>query len=91
MGWMILHTYFIMTQESTCIVHWMDEWMILTHILQCDTKINMYSTFNGWINEWMILTHILQCDTRINMYGTFDGWINEWINEWMILTHIYDL
>jgi hypothetical protein len=26
-GWMILHTYFSVTQESTCIVLWMDEWM----------------------------------------------------------------
>jgi hypothetical protein len=54
----ILLTYFSVTQESTCIVPRMDEqmngWMILTHILQCDTRINMYSsTLNGWINEGM--------------------------------------
>jgi hypothetical protein len=27
--------------------------MILTHILQWDTRINMYGDVNGWINEWM--------------------------------------
>jgi len=50
----------------------MNEWMILTHILQCDTRINMYSAVNGWINEWM--TQEPTCIAQ---------WMNEWMDEWV--------
>jgi hypothetical protein len=58
-GWMILLTYFSVTQESTCIVPWMDEqmnkWMndLDTHTSVWHKSTCIVPWMDEWMNKWM--------------------------------------